>query len=81
MLRETLKREIDQLSDNQLGKIAELVQSIKINTEPLPNGMPFWQRSTPEERVKDFRAWITQLPTTDLNLVQVETWSFQREIR
>jgi aspartate ammonia-lyase len=62
MLRETLKQEIDRLSEAQLRKIADFVDSIKTETTPV------WQRATPIDRAEDFRAWIAQLPKTSITL-------------
>ncbi|MEB3188767.1 MAG: hypothetical protein VKL42_00295 [Snowella sp.] len=68
ILRETLKQEIDQLNENQLGEIAEFVASMKNQTQPAAKAVPFWQRATPIERAIDFRTWVAQLPKTDLSL-------------
>ncbi|AFY69125.1 hypothetical protein Pse7367_0825 [Thalassoporum mexicanum PCC 7367] len=62
MLRETLKHEIDQLSDSQLAKIADFINSIKTQA------IPIWQSATPIERAEDFRAWVAQLPETNIPL-------------
>jgi hypothetical protein len=62
MLRETLKQEIDRLSEAQLRKIADFVDSIKTETAPV------WQRDTPIDRAEDFRAWIAQLPESSITL-------------
>jgi hypothetical protein len=68
MLRETLKQEIDQLSESQLRKLADFVASIKNQAQQLAKSVPFWQRATPIERAEDFRAWVAQLPETRLSL-------------
>ncbi|ASC70336.1 hypothetical protein XM38_012740 [Halomicronema hongdechloris C2206] len=68
MLRETLKQEIDQLSESQLRKIADFVTVIKRQAHKLAGNIPFWQRATPAERAEDFRSWIAQLPETRLSL-------------
>lgn len=47
MLRETLKREIDQLSETQRRKIAEFVSAVKIQAQQLAKAIPFWQRAPP----------------------------------
>lgn len=66
MLRETLKQEIDKLSDSQLIKIAELMKAIK--AQQLTQSIPFWQQATPVERAEDFRGWVGQLPKTSITL-------------
>lgn len=68
MLRETLKQELDRLSESQLKKIAELVNSFKSQTEPTTEGDLFWQHATPLERAQNFRTWVSQLPQTCLSL-------------
>lgn len=68
MLRETLKQEIDQLSESQLRKLADFVASIKNQAQQLAKSVPFWQRATPIERAEDFRSWVAQLPETRLSL-------------
>lgn len=68
MLRETLKQEIDQLSEGQLRKLADVVALIKSQAQQLAKSGLFWQRATPNERAKEFRAWVAQLPETRLSL-------------
>ena len=68
MLRETLKQEIDQLSDSQLRKIADFINSVKAQTQQMAKVIPFWQQATPVERAEDFRRWIAQLPNTSVTL-------------
>jgi hypothetical protein len=68
MLRDTLKQEIDQLSESQLRKLAEFVASIKSQAQQLAKSVPFWQRATPRERAEEFRLWVAQLPETRLSL-------------
>ncbi|MEM6255556.1 MAG: hypothetical protein AAF821_21795 [Cyanobacteria bacterium P01_D01_bin.156] len=68
MLRETLKQEIDQLSDGQLRRIADFINLVKNQTQQLAQAIPFWQRATPAERAEDFRSWVTQLPQTSIGL-------------
>ncbi len=68
MLRESLKQEIDQLSDSQLRKMADFVHSIKTQAQQLAKTVPFWQSATPRERSEDFRAWVSRLPETSASL-------------
>ncbi|MBD1876850.1 hypothetical protein H6F75_25520 [Nodosilinea sp. FACHB-131] len=68
MLRETLKQEIDKLSESQLKKIAELVNSFKSQTEPPSQDNLFWQHATALERAQNFRTWVSQLPQTGPSL-------------
>ena len=68
MLRETLKQEIDQMSESQLKKIADFINSVKAQAQQLTKSIPFWQRATPMERSEDFRRWVSQLPKTSVTL-------------
>ncbi|MBE9100865.1 hypothetical protein [Vacuolonema iberomarrocanum] len=68
MLRETLKQEIDKLSDSQLRKVAEFMKAVKPQAQQLTQAIPFWQHATPAERAEDFRRWIAQLPQTSITL-------------
>jgi hypothetical protein len=68
MLRETLKQDLDHLSENQLRQIAEFVNTVKTQTPQPDKLVPFWQSATPIERADDFLAWITQLPKTQVSL-------------
>ncbi|KPQ35421.1 MAG: ATP synthase D chain, mitochondrial (ATP5H) [Phormidesmis priestleyi Ana] len=68
MLRDTLKQEIDKLSDSQLRRIADFINSVKSQTQQLAQSIPFWQRATPVERAEDFRRWVAQLPKASITL-------------
>ncbi len=68
MLRETLKQEIDKLSDSQLRTIADFVDSVKNQAQQLATVVPFWQHATPVERAEDFRRWVAQLPNMGITL-------------
>lgn len=68
MLRETLKQEIDNLSESQLQRIAAFINLVKIQAQPPQEIKPFWQRATPVERAEEFRSWVSQLPDTALSL-------------
>lgn len=68
MLRETLKQEIDTLSDTQLRQIAELVTALKAQAQQPFGADRFWQQATPVERAQNFRAWVSQLPKTSVSL-------------
>jgi hypothetical protein len=68
MLRETLKQEIDKLTDSQLRKVAEFMKAVKPQTQQLTQVIPFWQHATPVERAEDFRRWVAQLPQTSITL-------------
>lgn len=44
--------------DSQLRDLSKQVQS----------STPFWQKTTPVERAKEFREWVSQLPKTNVSL-------------
>jgi hypothetical protein len=64
MLRDTLKQEIDKLSETQLPRIAEFIALIKLQDKQILTDAPFWKSATSTERAQDFRVWINQLPKT-----------------
>lgn len=66
--RETVKKQIDLLSDNQLSKIADYISSLKTQTRNALRTMPFWQNATPKERAADFLEWVSGLNKTGLTL-------------
>ena len=68
MLRETLKKDIDQLSESQLQAISDCVNTVKAQAQPVAEPLPFWQHATPTERSQDFRQWVTHLPNTAVTL-------------
>ena len=66
MLKEKLKQEIDKLSNQQLKIIADLIASREFQTGKVERVAPRLQ--TLEERARDFRAWISQLPKNSPSL-------------
>ncbi|NMG11626.1 hypothetical protein [Brasilonema sp. UFV-L1] len=68
MLRENLKKEIDKLNEEQLKKIADFIANLEFQSRQVESSIPFWQRATPEERARDFREWVSQLPQSGVSL-------------
>jgi len=69
MLREKLKQELDRLNEDQLKKIADFISLIDSESTQITSSfVPFWQTATPAERAREFRDWISQLPTTNVSL-------------
>ncbi|AFZ27830.1 hypothetical protein Cylst_5846 [Cylindrospermum stagnale PCC 7417] len=68
MLREKLKQELDKLNEEQLEKIADFIAFIEFQAKQVSSSTPFWQKATPEERAKEFRNWVFQLPESGLTL-------------
>jgi hypothetical protein len=62
MLREDLKKELDKLDDEQLKKIADFMAFIEFQSKQVVSSVPFWQRTTPSDRAREFREWVLQLP-------------------
>jgi hypothetical protein len=63
--RETLKNEIDKLSEEQLEVVAAFInyqlRQVSVST-------PIWQKATPMERARYFREWVSQLPKNSPSL-------------
>ena len=68
MLREKLKQELDKLNEEQLKKIADFIAFIEFQAKQIESSTLFWQSTTPVERAKEFREWVSQLPKTNLSL-------------
>lgn len=68
MLKDTIKKEIDRLDDDQLRKIADFMASLKAQNTKKTENQPFWQKATPKERSQDFRQWVAQLPHSNISL-------------
>ncbi len=68
MLREDLKKELDNLNEEQLRKIADFIVGLEFQSRSVTQSPPFWQRATSVERSKEFRHWISQLPKNGLSL-------------
>lgn len=61
MLRDTLKSEIDQLSEEHLEVLAKLIEKLKAQSQ---YSKPLWKRATPQERAKELRQWASDRATT-----------------
>jgi hypothetical protein len=69
MLREDLKKKLDNLNDEKLKRIADFIAFIEFQSrQEAASSAPFWQRATSEERSREFRTWISQLPGNGLSL-------------
>lgn len=66
--RETVKKQIDLLSESQLSKIADYILSLKTQTKNVLRPAPFWQSATPKERAEDFLEWVSGLNKTGQTL-------------
>lgn len=62
MLKDTIKKEIDNLNEEQLRQIADFVATLKAENKPEEKTKHFWQRATSKERSQDFQEWVAQLP-------------------
>ena len=76
MLKDSLKKEIDQLRPEQLRKIADLVVLLKAEAEAQGKTQAFWQRATSKERAQNFREWVSNLSQTNRSLADE---AFDRE--
>lgn len=68
MLRETLKKELDQLNGDQLQQIAGFLAFLKYQAKHPTPVTPLWQNATPTERANEFREWVLSLPKTNISL-------------
>jgi hypothetical protein len=68
MLREDLKKELDNLNDEQLRKIADFIAFIEFQSKQIEPSTPFWKRATSAERAREFREWVSQLPKDSLSI-------------
>ena len=67
-LRETVKKQIYSLNENQLSRIADYILSLKVQARSVVKTAPFWQNATPKERTEDFLEWVSGLNQTGLTL-------------
>ncbi len=65
MLKEKLKKQIDNLNDEQLQKVAEFIASNEFQSEVESSSL---QKSTAEKRAQAFREWVSQLPSNGVSL-------------
>lgn len=68
ILRETVKKQIDSLNENQLSRLAEYISSLTTQAKIVMKTTPFWQSATPKERAQDFLAWVSGLNKTGPSL-------------
>ena len=68
MLREKLKQDLDKLNEEQLKKIADFIAFVEFQSRQVESSVPFWQRATPAERVRELREWVSQLPKNSPSL-------------
>lgn len=67
MLKEKLKKQIDNLNEQQLKKIAEFIASTEFQSEQIESLTPSHD-STPAQRAAEFREWVSQLPSNGVSL-------------
>lgn len=69
MLKEKIKQKLDRLNEEQLEKIANFISLIESQPDQVESPfIPFWLIATPAERAREFRDWVSQLPTTSVSL-------------
>ncbi|WP_414621539.1 hypothetical protein [Calothrix sp. CCY 0018] len=67
MLKEKLKKQIDNLNEEQLKKLAAFISSTEFQSEQIESLTPS-QDSTPAKRAAEFRGWVSQLPSSGVSL-------------
>lgn len=68
MLRDTLKLEIDRLSEEQLRKLAQLIEEMKAQPELKSEFSLQDSKVEAAERLQRFREWADSRPHTGINL-------------
>jgi hypothetical protein len=68
VLRETLKRELDNLNETELSRIFEYILSFKAQARDRMKTTPFWESASPKERSQDFLEWVSGLHKTGTTL-------------
>ena len=78
MLREELKQEIDNLSEEQLIQLVDFFALIKLQSGENQKNIDLKQQVSPEERAEEFKQWVMQLPK-DSNTPSLSDEAFSRE--
>jgi hypothetical protein len=68
VLRDTLKRELDNLNETELSRISEFILSLKWQARNIIKTTPFWESASPKERSQDFLEWVSGLNKTGTTL-------------
>lgn len=76
MRREDLKKELDKLNEVQLQQIADFITLIESQPASAALSTALWQRTTAQERAREFREWVAQLPKNSQSLTDA---AFDRE--
>ena len=67
MLREKLRKKIDQLNEEQLKKIADFIAFTEFQSRQIESSTTL-QNLTPAQRAKEFREWVSQVPQSGVSL-------------
>jgi len=72
MLRDTLKLEIESMSESQLEELAVLIRRIKVRTQQSIRAesetKPLWQHATPQARAEELLNWSAKQSHTGISL-------------
>ncbi len=78
MLWEELKQEIDNLSEEQLIRLADFFALIKLQSGENQKNIDLKQQVSPKERAEEFKQWVMQLPK-DSDVPSLSDKAFSRK--
>ncbi len=67
MLREKLKKEIDNLSEEQLTKLADFFAVMKLQSGENQTYIDLKKQLSGKEKAEEFKQWVMQLPKNSNN--------------
>ena len=67
MLREKLKKEIDNLSEEQLTKLADFFAVMKLQSGENQTSIDMKKQLSRKEKAEEFKQWVMQLPKNSNN--------------
>ncbi len=67
MLREKLKKEIDNLSEEQLTKLADFFAVMKLQSGENQTSIDLKKQLSGKEKAEEFKRWVMQLPKNSNN--------------
>ena len=75
MLREDLKQEIDDLSEEQLIKLSDFLALIQLQARENQKTIDLKQQVSYKQRAEEFKQWVMQLPK-DSNTISLSDKGF-----
>ena len=75
MLREKLKKEIDNLSEEQLTKLANFFAVMKLQSGENQTSIDLKKQLSSREKAEEFKQWVMQLPKNNNSSLTDEAFS------